>query len=311
MNAFKNLTAPPPWALMWALAVGIYALCKLATLIPSRRLLVEAGAARVLLYVFLWPGMDAARFLDRGREPQPVSAREALLAVSKLVLGAGILLLVPCIPKGDPLLAGWTGIVGLGFLLHFGSFHVASVVLRTSGIDAPPLFRFPPGATSLPEFWSARWNLAFRQLGHDLVFEPLRPRLGPRGAMLSVFFVSGLVHELVISLPARGGWGLPSGYFALQALGILAERSRTGRRFGLGRGVRGWAFTVLLVAVPAYGLFHPPFVTRVVSPFLAFLHEGVAPMLTSILTLENGLFVAGLLHFSILIASALVPRVLH
>jgi alginate O-acetyltransferase complex protein AlgI len=83
-----------------------------------------------------------------------------------------------------------------------------------------------------------------------------------------VFLLSGVIHELVISLPARGGYGLPTGYFFLQGLGIASERSQRGRRLGLGAGWRGRLFTMLVAAGPVYWLFPPVFVHRVVLPML-------------------------------------------
>jgi hypothetical protein len=84
-----------------------------------------------------------------------------------------------------------------------------------------------------------------------------------------VFVASGLVHELVISLPTRAGYGLPTAYFALQGLGVVLERSFTGRRLGLDGGAVGRLLAITLTAVPAVALFHPWFVARVAEPFLA------------------------------------------
>ena len=81
--------------------------------------------------------------------------------------------------------------------------------------------------------------------------------------------MSGLIHELVITVPAGGGYGLPTGYFLLQGLGAATERSRRGRRLGLGAGRRGWLFTALVVGAPAYFLFPPPFVRNVILPMLS------------------------------------------
>ena len=85
---------------------------------------------------------------------------------------------------------------------------------------------------------------------------------------MCAFGVSGLVHELVISLPADVGFGLPTAYFILQAIALLAERTRAGKRCGLGRGVTGTVFTLLVVTAPAFWLFHPAFVRRVILPFM-------------------------------------------
>jgi alginate O-acetyltransferase complex protein AlgI len=126
-------------------------------------------------------------------------------------------------------------------------------------------------ATSLSEFWGRRWNLAFRDLVHAYLFRPLAPRIGATYAMLAVFLASGIMHDLVITLPARGGWGGPTLYFLIQAAGALAERSRRGRRLGLGSGIVGRLFSGALLVLPLPLLFPAAFVERVVLPFLVAL----------------------------------------
>ncbi|HEV2195281.1 MAG TPA: hypothetical protein VGR55_06845 [Candidatus Acidoferrum sp.] len=87
-------------------------------------------------------------------------------------------------------------------------------------------------------------------------------------ATLGAFAASGLLHDLAISVPAGAGYGLPTAYFLVQGIGVIAERSKTGKRFGLGRGARGWLWIALIAAGPVYALFHPWFVVRVIDPFL-------------------------------------------
>lgn len=97
------------------------------------------------------------------------------------------------------------------------------------------------------------------------------PWLGARGAVVGGFLFSGLVHDVVISLPARGGYGGPTVFFATQALAMSFERSAWGRRLGLGRGTAGRAFTAAALVIPLYWLFHPAFVEQVVAPFMRAL----------------------------------------
>ena len=80
--------------------------------------------------------------------------------------------------------------------------------------------------------------------------------------------MSGLVHETVISLPARGGWGGPTLYFLLQAAGAGIEKNAVGRRLGLGAGVRGRAWMLLVTAAPLPLLLHAAFTDRVIMPML-------------------------------------------
>jgi hypothetical protein len=87
-------------------------------------------------------------------------------------------------------------------------------------------------------------------------------------AFCAVFAVSGLLHEIVITLLAHGGYGLPTAYFLLQATGVLFERSQAGRRLGLGDGWKGWCFVALVAGLPAFGLFPPVFIRNVILPML-------------------------------------------
>lgn len=162
--------------------------------------------------------------------------------------------------------------MGLILLLHFGTFQIAALMWQSIGVKAEPIMSAPLSSTSLGEFWGKRWNLGFRQFAHELIFRPLYRSVGTGTAGFLVFVVSGIIHDLVISLPAGGGYGLPTIYFALQGTGVAVERSRLGKRFGLGRGIRGWCFMVVFLTVPVFWLFHPWFVMRVILPFMHAIH---------------------------------------
>lgn len=259
----------PRWVLMWAMAFAIYCGCKWLTWrrTPTDRTLLWQHLA----YLFAWPGMDARAFLKPAcRERVQAPARwEWLLAASKTVIGWGLLFgLSPLIPESQTLVRGWVGMIGLILLLHFGSFHLLSCGWRLGGVNALPLMNRPLVARSVSEFWGERWNTAFRDLTHRFLFRPLTKPLGPRTALLAGFLVSGLVHELVITVPANGGYGGPTGYFVGQAVALLFERSRISRQLGLGQGYRGWLFTMFSVAAPVGVLFPPAFVERVIVPLI-------------------------------------------
>src|SRR5439155_8156620 len=129
--------------------------------------------------------------------------------------------------------------VGLIFVLHFGTFHLLSLAWRSIGVNAMPVMKNPLRSSSLAEFWGRRWNTAFHELAARFTFRPLRPIVGSASATLLVFLVSGLMHELVISMPARGGFGLPTGYFVPPGRGGAAERTARGPRSGRAAAWRG------------------------------------------------------------------------
>ena len=259
------------WPLMVMLALAVFAACKLATLRSARQ---PASAGRRLAYLALWPGMDAAVFCGHGPASQqglPRASEWVRAAVTcaagaaTVALAAGPLATWPSWPRGV------VAIAGFAMLLHFGAFVLVSLAWRSAGVDATEIMAAPWNATSLSDFWGRRWNVAFHALARDLVFRPLRrARVGASMALLATFVASGLVHELVISLPARGGWGLPTLYFALQGAGVLAERTWA-------RRASGRVFALGVVLLPAPLLFHPPFLERVICPLLDALARGVRP----------------------------------
>ena len=258
-----------PWALMWALSIAIYAALKWMTWWRGRTLVKQVPLRRSLAYLFLWPGMDAPTFLDARRTATPATRVELPGAIASTLLGLLLLFgAVRILPSGLPLAAGWVGLFGLIFVLHFGSFRLVSIWWRWHRIEAVPVMRAPVAAASLGEFWGARWNTAFHVLARDYVVRPLRHRIGVPASMLVAFAGSGLIHDLVITVPAGAGYGLPTAYFSLQGLALLLERAPIGRRLGLGAGVRGRLFAIAVSALPAFWLFHPAFVLNVVVPFL-------------------------------------------
>lgn len=260
-----------PWIFMWAMAFALYAGCKWLTYRAEARTQRGAGHRFGTEYGYLlaWPGMNAAEFFNSQTHPPKPRKTEWSFAVAKTFFGAVLLwgTARTALPL-HPLLAGWVGMVGVIFMLHFGLFHLLSLVWWQAGVHATPLMQSPWRATSLIEFWGMRWNTAFNELAFRFVFRPLRRWTTPPVATLTVFGLSGLIHELVISLPAQGGYGLPTLYFLAQGLGVIAERSRLGRDLGLGHGLRGWLFTLLVTAGPVFWLFHPPFITHVILPML-------------------------------------------
>jgi predicted DCC family thiol-disulfide oxidoreductase YuxK len=258
-----------PWVFMWAMAFALYFGFKWFTYRQAVCRGLSPKPGRTVAYLLAWPGMDAADFLDTQKVPAKPKTTEWLFGIGKMSGGAVVVwLLARLLFPACPILAGWIGMVGVVFILHFGSFHLLSLFWQRRGIAATPVMQNPHLATSLAEFWGRRWNTAFNELAFRFAYRPLRQMTTPATAMLLVFGLSGLIHDLLISLPAGGGYGLPTLYFLIQGLGTITERSRFGRRIGLGRGARGWLFTLLATVAPVFWLFHPQFIRHVILPML-------------------------------------------
>jgi hypothetical protein len=264
--AFQD--ALPTWAFMWLMVLAIFGGFKWLTYCYATESNESPSVSRSLGYLLGSLSMDAEAFLAGPVVHRPKTWDWGTAALNTSI---GCILLWGvarwAVPWGDEL-TGWIGLAGIAFLLHFGLFHLWSLAWRTAGVECRHIMHSPARATSVSDFWGNRWNLAFNDIVYRLVFRKLLRKVGMRWSLTAVFLLSGILHELAISLPARGGYGLPTLYFLLQAVGALAERTKPGRRLSLGHGLRGWLWTLLVVAGPAYWLFHPVFVRNVIVPFM-------------------------------------------
>lgn len=256
------------WIYMWLIVIGLFASAKWIAFFPILIGRKRTPLWKLVAFLFLWPGMNAKAFCF-GEPSIPPKRTEWAAALAKIALGGVLLALATrLVQNADEMLAGWIGMIGIVFVLHFGLFHLLSVVFRTAAIDAPPIMQMPVTATSLTKFWNGRWNRGFTDLMQRHVFLPLARKFDGRVAVLGVFLISGLLHESVISVPARAGYGLPTGYFVLQGIGQALERSEIGRRVDLSHGWKGWSFVALVAGVPALILFPPVFIHNVMVPML-------------------------------------------
>lgn len=266
-----------PWPVMWAATVALVFGLKGITLLglseaERRGLTAGRGAA----YFFLWLGMRPQIFLPAARGPQGGVAALWRGGLLNLTTGAALLALAAVLlPEGTPWwLRAWVGMAGVSFLIHFGAADLLAAFWRRNGVPAEKLFACPARATSLADFWGNRWNRVFSTFARDHLFRPLARRRGAVAATLAVFAFSGLVHELVISVPAGAGYGGPMLYFLIQGCLLLLESTGPVRRVLRRLPVVGWAWTAAVVLLPVPLLFHGAFLERVVLPFLSVLGGG-------------------------------------
>ncbi|MGV3658539.1 MAG: MBOAT family protein [Prosthecobacter sp.] len=246
------------WIRMWLLAGGLY--FGLKTLI-----LVRAGepvSSDAVIWFLFCPTLNLTAFLRRRDGSRSAVVSLTFAGLVNLAFGIVLLWVVARQFVGVPLVAGWTGMTGLIFMMHFGVAHLVTAFWMQKGRGIEPLMKCPVAASSLADFWGRRWNTAFPDAMTPLLFRPVAACWNARGAHWLVFLISGLLHETVISLPAGGGWGGPTLYFLLQACGMELSRRL---RIPAGIASRVWTFAFLILPVGL--LFHPPFVLRVMLPF--------------------------------------------
>ncbi|HTE28739.1 MAG TPA: hypothetical protein VK666_00085 [Chryseolinea sp.] len=71
-------------------------------------------------------------------------------------------------------------------------------------------------------------------------------------AVIVSFFLSGLLHEIAISVPVRDGYGLPMGYFGIQAFAMhLESKSPLIHKITQHKFMSHvWVMTLLIIPMP-------------------------------------------------------------
>lgn len=165
------------------------------------------------------------------------------------------------------LLASILLLPGLSLLVHFGLCNLLAGAWRLRGIACEALFQAPLRSQNLAEFWARRWNLGFSEMTAIAVYRPLAERVGRGPALMAGFAVSGMLHEMAISVPVRAGFGLPLLYFLIHGGLVLVERAlaEAGRPLS-GRVGRTWA--IFWVVAPLPMLFHRSFLAGIIWPLI-------------------------------------------
>ena len=257
-----------PWVMMWELAFAIFAGCKWLTLRDTT--IRQMSTRDALLFLLAWPGMNRAEFLNRRTNRCAAASSNApWSAMGRIALGALILWGgLPMIADLSPLLLGWVAMFGLICLLHFGVLDLTAWACRAYRWNARPLMLQPLRSKTIAEFWGVRWNTAFTHLARHYIYRPAARWIGSEPAMVVVFLVSGLVHDLVITVPAGGGYGLPTVYFMIQAAGMLMEKRIFTHKGRNGSTALHRAFTMTILTAPIGLLFPPVFVQNIILPML-------------------------------------------
>lgn len=250
------------------------------------------------LYLSFWPGMDPSK-LERRELEVSFPGDWFVRGWITLLLGVVGLLAMPLFG----LKSSWLGVAGILTAVHLGYSDVLSALVRLAGFPVDRLFDQPLSSDRLRDFWSRRWNRPFVEMNRVIFLPLLQPYLTRSQAVFGAFVISGLFHEMAISLPVGAGYGGPLLYFALQGLAMQLEGkilSRSSKLLG-----RLWTWSWLFLPLPL--LFHEAFRQELIVPLLGQL--AALPWLSSPkICVSMLLWLAGCGHFLVLCASFQVPH---
>jgi hypothetical protein len=214
---------------------------------------------RNLAWFMFWPGMRPSLFYFQS----PIKSADEFVLLREgsiyFILGCCFLglshLELPVLLRMLFVMMGWS------LVLHFGLFNLLTVFYQRQGWRVRQPFFKPWKASGLGDFWSQRWNRIFSEMLSQSVLRPVVDRFGHSWGILSVFVVSGLLHEAAITLPVQTGYGGPFCYFLIQGILVLLERVKVEKTLKFS-GAR--LFLCVLLPLPL--LFPEAFVREVLLP---------------------------------------------
>ncbi|MEM7166819.1 MAG: membrane bound O-acyl transferase family-domain-containing protein [Planctomycetota bacterium] len=258
---FVTLREPAGMRMLLLVTVTFIAMKLVVLVADSARSGSSVGPLRWVAFAVAWPGMRPVT-LNKQAGTIRDAGQHAAWGLGNVVFGMALV-------EGALLLnesgaSRWATtpqlLAGCSFVLHFGVFRLVVALWRALGFDRRPLFRAPILARSLREFWGSRWNLAFSEMLQETVYRPLQGRWGRSQARFASFGVSGLLHEVAISVPVGGGYGLPTVYFLLQGWLVHLEAAA--------KTPRGRVLVLAQILIPILLVAHLPFLRGIVWPWL-------------------------------------------
>jgi len=232
------------WYIMMLVVVAV--LAKIASL---RRAGIRK-ATDMIVGSFFWAPSLSIRSWQKRERITGAQGRMAVLttAVQLVFLVLVYIWFVPAVCHYVWWLQSYLVVVPFWLLLESLN-GLCRVLWLFTGRLVPPINIRPWQAEHLADFWGHRWNRLVSDWLRQVVFVPLQRR--PQRALFCTFLVSGLLHELLVSVPMaivyhQSVWGWFVGYFLFQYLAMRIER-----RLGLSRfGRRILLWLVVLGPVP-------------------------------------------------------------
>lgn len=266
----RLVSAEPPGVRMVALITFALLGMKVIVVVEERARGMEPLSPGMWFgFASAWIGMRPRLFASAGSDALRGAGALMRRGTMHAVAGSVLVVLARTAWTGthSRLLATVLLLPGLSLLVHFGLCNLLAGAWRWRGVACEALFRAPLRSQSLGEFWARRWNLAFSEMTTIAIYRPLADRLGRGPAVMAGFALSGLLHEMAISVPVRAGFGLPLLYFLVHGGLVLLERALT----LAGHPLSGWvgrAWVMFWVLAPLPILFHRPFLAGIIWPLI-------------------------------------------
>jgi len=233
------------WYLIVLIPVALLAKLSSLWLAGVRRPAAMVGTSFFWAPSLSLPSWEKRKRLDAGQAKR----RVFLVSCGQLAAIAVVyLFIIPTIRSFPLWLQSYLAVVPFWLLLE-ALGGLCCLLWLPSGRLVPAIHIRPWQATHLADFWGRRWNRLIGDWLHQVVF--MRLRRQPGTAMFATFLVSGIIHELLVSLPfmlvyGENIWGLMTGYFLIQYLAM-----RIDRRFHLSAsGQRMLLWFAVLAPVP-------------------------------------------------------------
>lgn len=203
------------------------------------------------IFSALWFGMDPGSFAGKRRRFEWRS--HAIIGASCILAGTVLWYCGYYFQISNVVLL----FIPMSMVVHFGVLRLLTAFWRMQGFPVRILFRNPLRMCGFRDFWGKRWNLAYSEMMARTVKRPLTPILGEKGSVFVVFLISGLLHELAITVPVQGGYGLPTLIFVVHGILAVFEKKNS---------ILSAVVCAVLLIVGLPYLFNEKFQTEVILP---------------------------------------------